>query len=57
MTSLSNLDERQSQLVSTNLKECFDTKKIHFYENERWYLTLGFVPTNLERPHYSDGTG
>jgi len=30
---------------------------LYYYENERWYVISGYIPTMLERPHYSDKTG
>ena len=32
-------------------------KKFYYYENERWFVFSGFIPTNLERPHFSDIKG
>ena len=32
-------------------------KKFYYYENERWFIISGFIPTKLERPHFSDKKG
>ncbi len=52
---ISNSELLKNSSLFTNTKTMF--KKVFFYENNRWMLVSGFIPTNLERPHYSDVSG
>lgn len=50
------------QISSLNKSISFETdniitKKFYYYENERWFIISGFIPTKLERPHFSDING
>lgn len=38
-------------------KKVKNEKSYFYYENQRWYLGLGFIPTHIERPKYSDESG
>lgn len=57
LSSISQEDPIQLENASQPMINNLQPKKKVFYENQRWYLALGFTPTSIERPNFSDGTG
>lgn len=57
MSSISSSHLKDATLSPMKAQPEITNKKKFFYENQRWYIALGFVPTSMERPNFSDGTG